>query len=295
MKRTGVFYHDVCGKEAYSSLAMGVEEGFKSIEKEGLFKHPNVKLFESRQATEKEIGRLHSQEWIDQVKRTEWWKVSLYSVGGMLGATEKVYSGELDNALLIAGVGGHHAHRDSAWGGCYFNVIGLGIPHAREMLGGKRFAIVDTDTHHADGVRDLYHNDEDMLHICFCSGESWDDPVRTESNWQSRTKFCFPHGNSDREEIENVRREVPQRLRDFKPEMIYWLCGMDTHHDSYGTQAVSEKCYPELAKILKASADEVCQGKLIVKTCCNAPPYATRYAVPRIVDVLAELGIFKND
>jgi len=37
MKRTGVFYHDVCGKEAYSSLAMGVEEGFKAIEKEGIF------------------------------------------------------------------------------------------------------------------------------------------------------------------------------------------------------------------------------------------------------------------
>jgi acetoin utilization deacetylase AcuC-like enzyme len=130
MKKTGVFYHDVCGKQAYSSLAMGVEEGFKSIEKEGLYTYPNVTWFESRQATEDEIARLHSQEWIDQVKRTQWWQVSLYSVGGMLGATEKVLRGEIDNALLIAGVGGHHAHRDSAWGGCYFNVIGMGIPHA---------------------------------------------------------------------------------------------------------------------------------------------------------------------
>ena len=30
MKKTGVFYHDVCGKQAYDSLAMGVEEGFKA-------------------------------------------------------------------------------------------------------------------------------------------------------------------------------------------------------------------------------------------------------------------------
>jgi acetoin utilization deacetylase AcuC-like enzyme len=294
LKRTGVFYHDVCGKEAYSSLAMGVEEGFKSIEKEGLFKHPNVKFFESRQATEKEIGRLHSQEWIDEVKRTQWWKVSLYSVGGMLMATEKVLKGEVDNALLIAGVGGHHAHRDSAWGGCYFNVIGMGIPHARETLNTRRFAIVDTDTHHADGVRDLFQNDDEMLHICFCSSENYDDTPGMKSSMENATKLCFAHGYSDSEEIENVRREVPRRLKEFKPDLIYWLCGMDTHRGSYGTQALSEKAYPEMAKIIKASADEVCGGRLIVKTCCNAPPYATRYIVPRIVDCLSELGTLSN-
>lgn len=292
MKKTGVFYHDVCGKEAYSSLAMGVEEGFKSIEKEGLFSLPNVTWFESRQATEKEIARLHSQEWIDHIKRTQWWKVSLYSVGGMLGATEKVLTGEIDNALVICGVGGHHAHRDSAWGGCYFNVIGMGIPHARETLNARRFAIVDTDTHHADGVRDLFSHDEEMLHICFCHGDYWDDSAG--GRMESRTKLCLPQGSSDEEELELVRKEVPRRLKEFKPELIFWLCGMDTHRDSYGTQALTEKCYPQLAQIMKEAADEVCQGKLIVKTCCNAPPHATRYAVPRIVDCLAETEKFKN-
>jgi acetoin utilization deacetylase AcuC-like enzyme len=293
MKRTGVFYHDVCGKEAYSSLAMGVEEGFKSLEKTGIFAEPNVKWFESRQATEEEILRLHSQEWIDQIKRTQWWKVSLYSIGGMLGATEKVLTGELDNALVIAGVGGHHAHRDSAWGGCYFNVIGLGIPHARAKKLGRRFAIVDTDTHHADGVRDLYRNDEEMLHICFCGGYSWEDAY--EGKMESQTKLCFPHGYSDAEEIANVLKEVPERVKAFKPELIYWLCGMDTHKDSYGTQALTEKAYPEMAKIIKDTADQVCNGKLIVKTCCNAPPHATTYIVPRLVDRLAELNRYPDE
>jgi acetoin utilization deacetylase AcuC-like enzyme len=292
MKNTGVFYHDVCGKEAYSSLAMGVADGFNAIGTEGLFSRPNVKWFESRQATEAEIGRLHSQEWIDSVKLTEWWNVSIYSVGGMLGATEKVFKGEVNNALLIAGVGGHHAHRDNAWGGCYFNVISLGIPHARATLGGKRFAIVDTDTHHADGVRDLFSHDDDVLHICFCGGDTWDGNMA--DSLQNDTKFCFPHGYSDDEEIRNVEREVPNRLRKFKPEMIYWLMGMDTHKGSYGTQALSEKAYPRMAKIIKACADEICGGKLIVKTCCNAPPYATSYVIPRIVDILSESGKYKE-
>jgi len=292
MKKTGVFYHDVCGKQAYSSLAMGVHEGFQSIEKEGLFSYPNVKWYESRKATDKEIGRLHSQEWIDQVKRTQWWEVSLYSVGGMLGATEKVLTGEVDNALLIAGVGGHHAHRNDAWGGCYFNVISLGIPHARETLNAKRFAIVDTDTHHADGVRDLFRYDDDLLHICFCGGDFWEEGYSQKMD--SNTKFCFHHGMSDDDEVTNVQREIPDRIKEFKPELIYWLCGMDTHRGSYGTQALTEKAYPRMAAIIKGVADEVCGGKLIVKTCCNAPPYATKFIIPRIVDRLAELNKYSD-
>jgi acetoin utilization deacetylase AcuC-like enzyme len=133
MKKTGVFYHNVCGTDAYKSLAMGVADGFKSIQTEGLFENPNVIHYESRQALEEEIARIHTREWIDNVKRTQWWKVSLYSIGGLLQATEKVLTGEINNALVIAGVGGHHAHADSAWGGCIIQRYRIGYyPHARE-------------------------------------------------------------------------------------------------------------------------------------------------------------------
>ena len=116
MKRTGVFYHDICGKHAYSSLAMGVEEGFQGINEEGLFSRPNVTWFESQPATEEQIARLHSKEWIENVKGTRWWQVSLYSVGGMIGATEKVLKGEVDNALLMGILQGLTDLRDQGQG-----------------------------------------------------------------------------------------------------------------------------------------------------------------------------------
>ncbi len=288
MKRTGVFYHDICGREAYSSLAMGVADGFQGIKEAGLFSNPNVTFFESRPAVEAEIARIHTKQWIEEVKRTQWWRVSLYSIGGVLQATEKVLKGELDNALVIAGVGGHHAHRDSAWGGCYFSVTGLAIPHAREHFKARRFAIVDTDTHHADGVRDIFKDDDDVLHICFCHDYGWEyEPGSLTAN---ETKLCFPHGSSDETEIANVRKEVPERVKKFKPDLLFWICGMDTHQDSYGTQALTEKAYPKLAEIIKDTAEQACDGKLIVKTCCNAPPHATSYALPGIVRCLAEIS-----
>jgi acetoin utilization deacetylase AcuC-like enzyme len=107
--------------------------------------------------------------------------------------------------------------------------------------------------------------------------------------------MCFNHGGSDAEEIRNVEREVPRRLKEFKPEMIYWLCGFDTHQDSYGTQALTAKAYAKMAKIIKGAADEVCGGKLIVKTCFNAPPHATEYAAPRLVNCLSEMNKFPED
>lgn len=292
MKITGVFYHEICGKEAFISLAMSVGEGFEILRKENLFSYPNVILYESIPIKEEYIARVHSKNWLEYVKSTQYWQCSLYSIGGFCQATEKVLNNELDNGLVYVGVGGHHSHRDNAWGGCYFNIMAIAINLAREKLKVKRFAIVDTDTHHADGTRDIFKDDEDILHICFCGGYPWDYDFG--SKLEGKTKFCFSHGVSDEEEIENVKKEVPERIAQFKPELIYWLCGLDTHRDSYGTRCLSEKCYPGLARIIKESADRVCQGKLIVKTGCNAPAYVSEYVNPRIVDLLAELGRYKE-
>jgi len=292
MKKTGVFYHDVCGKEAYSTLAMGVEEGFESLERENLFSYPNVILYESKPIDEKEISKVHTENWISYVKGTQWWEVSLYSMGGVVQAIEELFRGKIDNALVFGGVGGHHAHRDNAWGGCYFNDSMIGINYAREKFGVKRIAIIDTDTHHGDGTRSISIDDEDILHICFCGGQFGD--WNFEEKIEDETKLCFSHGFSDEKEIENVRKEVPGRVRDFKPELIFWVLGLDTHKASYGTAALTERCYPKLAEMIKETADQVCDGKLIVKTACNAPGWVTGYVMPRIVDSLAELSKYEE-
>jgi acetoin utilization deacetylase AcuC-like enzyme len=287
MKRTGVFYHEICGKEAYKTLLMGVEEGFESLKKAKFFSEPNVIFFEAKPVTEEEIAKIHSQPWIHYVKQSQWWRVSLYSIGGIVGATEEILRGRIDNALAIVGVGGHHARRDSAWGGCYFNDTAIAINYAREKLGAKRFAIIDTDTHHADGTRDLIGADEEILHLCLCSDWLWN--YNDAGIKKRETKICFSHGASDEEEIKIIKKEVPHRLEKFRPELIYWIMGLDTHKDSYGTASLSERCYPEIAKVIKEASDKVCDGKLIVRTSCNAPANVTEYIMPRIVNILAEI------
>jgi acetoin utilization deacetylase AcuC-like enzyme len=287
MKKTGVFYHEVCGRDAYKPLVMGLEEGFKSLEKESIFSASNVILFESKPANEDWIAYIHTKNWIDYVKRkTGYWRCSLYSIGGIVEATKKVLNGEIDNAIVFAGVGGHHAHSDHAWGGCYFNLEAIAIEYARKHLNTKRFAVVDIDTHHANGTIDVFRNDEDVLYICFCGWWS-------EKEAEGKAKFCFSHVDSDEEFIEKVKEKVPPLIKEFKPEILYWVCGIDTHKASYGTQKLTEKCYPKIAKIIKQCADSVCKGRLIVMFYGNAPAWVCEYITPRIVDCLAELGKYE--
>ena len=70
---------------------------------------------------------------------------------------------------------------------------------ARENGRATRFAIVDTDTHHGDGTRELFFGDEQVLHICYCGYGGGD----------GRTKVCLPHAPGDDEFARRFRNEVP--------------------------------------------------------------------------------------
>ena len=280
MKRTGIFYNKICGEQAYFSLAMSVREGFEALQEEHILSAPNVSFWDSKAVTDNYILKIHTKDWLEQVKRTDYYVNSLYSIGGLVQATGKLLKDDLDNALVIIGVGGHHAGRNYAWGGCFFNLTGIAIDYAREKFDARRFAIVDTDTHHGDGTREIFKDDKDVLHICFCG----------HGGTYTETKVCLPHSNSDEDFIKRLEEEVPYRISKFKPELIYWICGLDTHLASYGTRSLTEGCYPKLAEIIKRVADETCNGKLIVKIGCNAPAYVSEYVMPRLVYCLGELG-----
>ena len=288
MKRTGIFYHEICGREAYKPLVMGLEEGFESLKKDKeITLASNILFFESKPAEEEWIAYIHTKDWINYVReRTGYWRCSIYSAGGVVEATKKVLRGEIDNAMVFAGVGGHHAHRDHAWGGCYFNLEAIAIEYARRNFGVKRFAVVDIDTHHADGTIDIFRDDEDVLYVCFCGW--WG-----EKGEKGKAKVCLSHANNDEEFIRKVEKEVPPLIRNFKPEILYWVCGIDTHKASYGTQKLTEKCYPEIAKIVKRCADENCNGRLIVMFYGNAPARVCEYITPKIVKCLAEIETAK--
>jgi acetoin utilization deacetylase AcuC-like enzyme len=279
MKMTGVFYNEIMRNE-HAPMDMDIGKGFDAIKGMGFSEKEGVAFFEAEPVAEELVLGVHTKKLVAEVKRLGYWEVSLYSAGAVVMAFDKILSGELHNALSVVGAGGHHARRDYAWGGCYINHEAIAVAWARQTGRGTRFAIVDTDTHHGAGTRDIFLRDEDVLHICYCE----------YGGGEGKTKICLPHASGDDEFVRRFYDEVPPLIREFKPELILWFCGLDTHKESYGTGKLTDNCYPRLCEVLRETAEDACQGRLVVRVGCNAPSHVAAKALPKILKVLAGKG-----
>lgn len=221
---------------------------------------------------------VHSAEMIDLVKSTGYFEAALYSAGGTVQAAEKIFEGNIDNAFVFTGFGDHHAGKNFFGGYCYFNGAALAIA-ALVKKGLKRFAIVDTDSHHADGTRDIFNRNQDVLHICFCSQDFYDQ--------YSNVDIAVPYITVDEQYLEMVRTEFVPRVNAFCPELIFWEFGYDNTIGEYGDKGLTMDCHYKIADIIKDAADEICHGRLIAILCGGSSRDVAKYTIPKVIANLA--------
>lgn len=198
---------------------------------------------------------VHGKHYIKQVEQKWYYRIARLTVGGCVQASEMIWRGDLDNAVVFLVAAGHHAHPSHGWGGTYLSCIGPILNRLRD-LGLKRIAYVDTDSHHGDGARDILMGDQDALHICFCSRDQVED---------EGTKLCVDVGwRTTNEEYLQKVTETLSRVRSFKPEMVVHFFGHDTHQNDYGNRGLNEKFFVELAKFMKRFTDQICGGRYVV-------------------------------
>ena len=279
--KTGVFFHDRFRGQDW--LIIGDKfRNFPYVMK-ALLKRPQVKLFTPEKVSETLLLKVHTRKFVENLKSAWYCDGALYSVGGCVEATEKVLCGELENALVFTVAAGHHAERDSAWGGTYASCAGPSIYNARKKFGRRRFAILDTDSHHGNGTRSIFLEDDDVLHVCFC------DVDRIEGNG---TKLCVDTGRTSTDEsyMERVRKEFMARVADFGPDMILHNLGHDTCRGDYGDRGLTREFFPRLASEVKACAEKICGGRYLVLTHGGNRADVAEHIFPRIIETLAEKG-----
>jgi acetoin utilization deacetylase AcuC-like enzyme len=151
---TGVFFHEIFRGQEW--LIIGDKfKNFPRVMRRTL-KLPGVRLFTPERVTDELLLKIHTPEFVHKLKNAWYGDGALYSVGGCVEAAERILSGEMENALVFAVAAGHHAERDSAWGGTYVSCAGPALYNARARFGPKRFAILDTDRHHGNGTRSIF-------------------------------------------------------------------------------------------------------------------------------------------
>jgi acetoin utilization deacetylase AcuC-like enzyme len=285
---TGIFYHPSFSRRSYLTVGARLADFPRVLDR--ILQSDNVRLYEPEPVPRQLLLKVHTPDLLKRVGREPLCSTAWHSAGGVVTAGEKIANGEITNAFAFIGAGGHHAGREEFGGFCCFNDMALCIVNLREKFGLRRFAILDTDAHHADGTRDLFRGDPDVLHICFCSTDY-------ESADGTKVDVACPSPREDGESerpmndtyFDLVVRHAPLRISDFKPDLLFWYFGFDTHQGDYGDIGLSGPCYWNIADLMKGLAEKVCEGRLEVVLGGGSHQRLATYLIPPIIERLAGL------
>lgn len=294
MNYTGIIYHPSFSRRSYLTQGSRLQDFPHALQP--LLSKSQYKLYEPLPIDEEWILKVHTRELIRGVKADPLCSTAWHSVGSVVLGAENIARSENRNAFAFIGAGGHHSGRGFFGGFCCFNDVVIAITVLRKQYGIRRFAILDTDAHHGDGTRALVRDDPDILHVCICGFDqaSADD---TKVDVRAPGGYAFsPFVHREKPRTENLDRlyadtaaaAFVSRAERFRPEFIFWYFGFDTHQGDYGDLGLSREAYIQICRMVKSTAEELCNGRLEVVLGGGSRSDIAKNVIPPVIAVLGE-------
>ncbi|MBW2644538.1 MAG: histone deacetylase family protein, partial [Deltaproteobacteria bacterium] len=118
-----IIFHEHFMNSNYASDTAAKEGRMESV-MSLLLKQRDYSFIEPEAAEIKDVLRAHSEGHVNNIKKDKKiFHMSLLSAGGAIAAAEIAFNGE--PAFACIRPPGHHASRNSSWGFCYFNNMGV--------------------------------------------------------------------------------------------------------------------------------------------------------------------------
>lgn len=143
--------------------------------------------------------------------------------GGTMLATDIALS--TGNIAINLGGGFHHAHADIGRGFCVFNDVAVAIAEQRDLGFRGKVLVVDLDLHDGDGTRAIFARDI-TVHTLSIHNHHWGPTTALES-----TSVALGDDPGDTTYLDAVRQHLTSALRQFRPQLIYFVAGVDPAHD----------------------------------------------------------------
>jgi acetoin utilization deacetylase AcuC-like enzyme len=303
-RRTGFIWH-----EKYAWFNLGQDAGF--VHPDGMTIQPDTHVYDlevvrrfrnlldvsglldqltrvaPRHASEKELGRVHTQQMIDATRELSdlplggevglfapiprgTFEIASLAAGGAIAAVEAVMNGDVDNAYALLRPAGHHAEPEQSVGFCVFSNAAIATRHLLEELGVERVALVDWDVHHGNGTHAALYDEPRALTISihqdrlFPPDNGFVEQVGAGDAVGTNLNIPLPAGCSAAAYHEVYDRIVIPALRRFRPDIIIIPSGFDAGHmDPMGRMQMHSEGYRELTRKLMGVADELCGGRLV--------------------------------
>ncbi|CAL8324506.1 unnamed protein product [Merluccius merluccius] len=250
----------------------------------------------ARLATEEELAMCHSEDHIEQMKKTAGMKprelhrlasdynsvflnqqsysAALLAAGAACNAARSILTGEVCNAVAIVRPPGHHAEKESACGFCLFNTAAVTARYAQSITHNAplRVLILDWDVHHGNGTQHMFQEDDSVLYISlhrydngtfFPSSEDADcDRVGVGQGAGFNVNIPWSGGRmGDSDYLAAFHHIVLPIATEFNPGLVVVSAGFDAARgDPLGGYHVTPEGYAHLTHLLCSLAG----GKVLI-------------------------------
>lgn len=244
----------------------------------------NVTLLQGRAATDAEITRFHTPEYLNFVKTKSdqgtgfldagdtpavpgIFEAGAYVVGTVLEAVDRIMQGKIKRAFVpIAGL--HHAHAGAASGFCVFNDCAVAINTLRQLYNVEKIAYVDIDVHHGDGVYYAFEDDPNLIFADIHQsplfpGTGFEHEQGTAQAKGKKLNIPLPAGAGDKEFFA-VWSQIEDLLERETPSFIILQCGADSlDQDPLAFLRYSDKPHAYAARRLCEIAQKYASGRIL--------------------------------
>lgn len=240
-----------------------------------------------RVATDDELGRLHTREYVNTVKDfgidpslpprmgigpgdcppfDDMHHASALIAGGSIDAVDRILSSEVEHAFNPGG-GLHHAMAARASGFCIYNDVALAVARARDA--GHRVLYVDLDVHHGDGTQQLFWDDAQVVTFSIHEtgrslfpGTGFVEERGGKGALGTKVNVPVQEMTGDGSWIAAVERVVPALAAAFRPTFLVTQHGCDTHaYDPLAHLRLTTRAYRAATLLMDRVAHEHCQGR----------------------------------
>jgi len=254
----------------------------------GILDRPEVEVLDVEPATDAELTLVHTQGYLDAVRRAgdrmvpdpahglgtmddplfaSMHEATSLVAGATLAAARAVHEGRHEHAVNVAG-GLHHAMADAASGFCIYNDPAIAIAWLLEQ-GVERVAYIDIDVHHGDGVQAAFWDDPRVLTISqhesgrsLFPGTGFPEEIGGSGAEGFAVNVALPAGTGDDGWLRALHAVALPLVRRFEPQFLVTQHGCDSHAlDPLANLLVSVDGQRRAHATLHALAHEVCAGR----------------------------------
>lgn len=270
----------------------------------------NLAEIEPRAATEEELLRFHTRDYLKRVKEMSdgaggeageltqvsrgSYEIAALSTGGVIEAVDAVVDGKCDNAYALVRPPGHHADADKGRGFCIFGNLVIAAHHAFDVKGLSKVAVVDWDVHHGNGTETAFWEDPRVLTISvhqdgwYPQGRGLVSDVGKGPGEGYAINLPLPAGSGVGAYEASFDRVVVPALRAFQPDAILVASGFDASaFDPLGRMMMHSQGYASLTRKLMSAAADVCGGRLIMAHEGGYSPYYVPFCGLAVLEELS--------